>query len=178
MPNKSGTRYEMSDGTFISFVVYINKKEKFVSVYKPIYDHVNNLFLDEEFLYESKYQTLFGTGAYTDTHYSVLFIHIGGTEYLQVGENVYLFHTVHEDIIVRYEAPFGNFRFYPAAIGTKYVYLLLDNEYIPIEHFDLNKDLYGQYYGIITTKEKKINIDKDKQKFNLTIIHEKRTDHN
>jgi hypothetical protein len=44
-------------------------------------------------------------------------------------------------VIEKYYSPVGNSAVpYPYAVGQKYVYLMLDNEYEPVEDFDLTKE--------------------------------------
>jgi len=68
--------------------------------------------------------------------------------YTYIGDGIRSFSTKDEDVIQNYYSPVGNNAVpYPYAIGNKYVYLMLDNTYEPVEDFDLTKDIYTQYYG-------------------------------
>jgi len=71
--------------------------------------------------------------------------------YLFVGETIYQFRT--DDEILHYNSPIGNSDVpYPFAVGKKYVYFMLDMEYIPIDIYtkfvpEGTTDAYGYYYG-------------------------------
>ena len=83
---------------------------------------------------------------------------VGDGRYTMVGGNIKEFLTQDKDMIVRFECKMGNSGVpYPTAVGEKYVYFLLDNEYVPKEVMpSLKDDLYAQYYGI---EKKYINSD-------------------
>jgi hypothetical protein len=69
-------------------------------------------------------------------------------KYIYIGDGIRSFTTINCDIIRKYYSPVGNNVVpYPYAVGDKYVYLMLNNVYQPIEDFDLKKNAYMQYYG-------------------------------
>lgn len=78
--------------------------------------------------------------------------------YIFIGSHIYNFQTT--DDIIAYESPIGNSNVpYPYAVGTKYIYLMIENVYFP-KNFSENKDSYNIYYGepeLIGDKIKEIN---------------------
>lgn len=75
------------------------------------------------------------------------------TKYLFIGSNVISFETPQGDVIYKFVSPIGNSGVpYPYALGKKFVYLLIENVYIPYSAFvnkkrDVNWDPYHEYYN-------------------------------
>ena len=73
-----------------------------------------------------------------------------GRTYTFIGHEIYKFKPL--DKIIEYYSPIGNSAVpYPVAIGTKYVYFMVDHTYVPIEYFDFVSeeemvDSYTPYY--------------------------------
>jgi hypothetical protein len=68
-------------------------------------------------------------------------------KYLIIGKGIMSFSTKDGDIIRKfYSSIGGNYDSFPYAVGEKYVYLLNDKKYAPVEEFDIKKDVIKQYY--------------------------------
>ena len=79
---------------------------------------------------------------------NTILLQTGKDKYTYIGDGIRSFTTKDGDVIQKYYSPVGNSAVpYPYAVGQKYVYLMLDNEYEPVEEFDLTKDVYTQYYA-------------------------------
>jgi len=82
-----------------------------------------------------------------------ILVNLKGNTYLYIGNSVYQFQTQPGDAIVEYISPVGNNDVpYPVAIGTKNVYFMLDQEYVPITKFPkfdkaVKNSAYSYYYG-------------------------------
>jgi hypothetical protein len=73
-------------------------------------------------------------------------------KYTYIGSDIGEFKTINGDVIKKYYSPIGNNDVpYPFAIGEKYTYLIIEEVYIPNEKLDFTLDIYGQYYGFLTT---------------------------
>ena len=86
-----------------------------------------------------------------------LLLQISNKRYVYVGDCVFSFEPVDGDVIVKYYSPVGNNDVpYPYAVGKKYVYLMWDKSYYPVELFDLKKDASAQMirYTITPPPEK------------------------
>ncbi len=71
-----------------------------------------------------------------------------GSKYRFIGWDIYDFTTFEGDKILKYYSDIGNSDVpYPYAIGEKYIYLMIAKAAVPIEMFDMKKDIYQQYYS-------------------------------
>lgn len=94
-------------------------------------------------------------------------------KFVFVGHIVYEF--VPLDTIKKFYSYLGNSDVpYPVAIGSDYVYFMLDNEFVPIDAFDLTEksafhnmeDVYGIFYGHVKNASNTYkNINASKKKF-------------
>ncbi len=179
----SGKRYEIHDNGGVPFYVYVKPKEKQVTVTKTVYDANFDKIIDEKELFQKKYQDIFiGDNILHDPKYlpfgqgkgNSILLQIKDNEYVYIGSEIYTFYTVKGDSIQSYHSPIGNNDFpYPVSVGKDNLYFMLsdDHVYVPKIHFDMKKDLYGQFYGhTVKDEETKKAIEKDKKKFKLKMI--------
>lgn len=148
--------YEIVDNGAIPFVVFDYGGH--VDVYNQHYDEETNEYEMQGKIMDSKYIKIFvGDNELNEPDYDLkkgigrgntVLLQTGKDEYTYIGDGIRSFKTKDEDVIEKYYSPVGNNAVpYPYAVGQKYVYLMLDNEYEPVEDFDLTKDVYTQYYG-------------------------------
>ena len=148
--------YEIVDNGAIPFVVFDYGSH--VDVYNQHYDKETNEYEMQGKIMDSKYIKIFvGDNELNEPDYDLkkgigrgntVLLQTGKDEYTYIGDGIRSFKTKDGDVIEKYYSPVGNNAVpYPYAVGQKYVYLMLDNEYEPVEDFDLTKDVYTQYYG-------------------------------
>ena len=148
--------YEIIDNGPIPFVVFDYGGR--VDVYNQHYDEETNEYEMQGKIMDSKYIKIFvGDNELNAPDYDLekgsgrgntVLLQTGKDEYTYIGDGIRSFKTKDGDVIEKYYSPVGNNAVpYPYAVGQKYVYLMLDNEYEPVEDFDLTKDVYTQYYG-------------------------------
>jgi hypothetical protein len=148
--------YEIVDNGPIPFVVFDYGGH--VDVYNQHYDEETNEYEMQGKIMDSKYIKIFvGDNELNAPDYDLekgsgrgntILLQTGKDEYTYIGDGIRSFKTKDGDVIEKYYSPVGNNAVpYPYAVGKKYVYLMLDNEYEPVEDFDLTKDVYTQYYG-------------------------------
>ena len=148
--------YEIVDNGPIPFVVF--DYGSYVDVYNQHYDKETNEYEMQGKIMDSKYIKIFvGDNELNAPDYDLkkgsgrgntVLLQTGKDEYTYIGDGIRSFKTKDGDVIEKYYSPVGNNAVpYPYAVGKKYVYLMLDNEYEPVEDFDLTKDVYTQYYG-------------------------------
>ena len=76
-----------------------------------------------------------------------ILLHVSGNKYRFIGQDIYDFSPLNGDKIVKYYSDVGNSDVpYPFAVGEKYIYFMIEKVAVPVEMFDLKKDVYGQYY--------------------------------
>jgi len=96
-----------------------------------------------------------------------ILLHVSGNKYRFIGSDIYDFSPIQGDKIVKYYSDVGNSDVpYPYAIGEKYIYIMLDAVMVPIEMFDMKKDIYSQYYTEIdkkTVKKLKVKMVQKRQ---------------
>jgi hypothetical protein len=148
--------YEIVDNGAPPFIVFDYAGH--VDVYNQHYDKETNEYEMQGKIMDSKYIKIFvGDNELNDPDYDLekgsgrgntILLQTGKDEYTYIGDGIRSFKTKDGDVIEKYYSPVGNNAVpYPYAVGQKYVYLMLDNEYQPVEDFDLTKDVYTQYYG-------------------------------
>ena len=148
--------YEIVDNGAIPFIVFDYAGH--VDVYNQHYDEETNEYEMQGKIMDSKYIKIFvGDNELNEPDYDLekgsgrgntILLQTGKDEYTYIGDGIRSFRTKDGDVIEKYYSPVGNNAVpYPYAVGQKYVYLMLDNEYEPVEDFDLTKDVYMQYYG-------------------------------
>ena len=164
--------YEIVDNGPIPFVVFDYGSH--VDVYNQHYDKETNEYEMQGKIMDSKYIKIFvGDNELNAPDYDLkkgigrgntVLLQTGKDEYTYIGDGIRSFKTKDGDVIEKYYSPVGNNAVpYPYAVGKKYVYLMLDNEYQPVEDFDLTKDVYTQYYGWnIDKKDTDSHIEKPK----------------
>ena len=148
--------YEIVDNGPVPFVVFDYGGR--VDVYNQHYDEETNEYEMQGKIMDSKYIKIFvGDNELNAPDYDLekgsgrgntILLQTGKDEYTYIGDGIRSFRTKDGDVIEKYYSPVGNNAVpYPYAVGQKYVYLMLDNEYEPVEDFDLTKDVYTQFYG-------------------------------
>ena len=148
--------YEIIDNGPIPFVVFDYGGR--VDVYNQHYDQETNEYEMQGKIMDSKYIKIFvGDNELNAPDYDLekgsgrgntILLQTGKDEYTYIGDGIRSFRTKDGDVIEKYYSPVGNNAVpYPYAVGQKYVYLMLNNEYEPVEDFDLTKDVYTQFYG-------------------------------
>ena len=148
--------YEIIDNGPIPFVVFDYGGR--VDVYNQHYDEETNEYEMQGKIMDSKYIKIFvGDNELNEPDYDLekgsgrgntILLQTGKDEYTYIGDGIRSFRTKDGDVIEKYYSPVGNNAVpYPYAVGQKYVYLMLDDEYEPVEDFDLTKDVYTQFYG-------------------------------
>ena len=78
-----------------------------------------------------------------------ILLELTGNTYIYIGSEIYEFNPVSGDTIIEYWSEVGNNDVpYPYAIGKTHVYILIDGEQksVPIDYFNLQEDVYKQYY--------------------------------
>jgi len=84
-------------------------------------------------------------------------------KYIFIGHRITLFE-IKKDKLVTYYSPIGNNDVpYPYIVGQEYVYFMLENKRVPVEHMDLERDGYVQFYKEIPPNQKK--------PFRVKVIH-------
>jgi hypothetical protein len=81
-------------------------------------------------------------------------VQLSSRKYVYIGSSIYEFTVPPGEKIIKYYSRVGNNDVpYPVAIGEKYVYFMLDGDYVPRSYFPntLTKEqwdnLYSVYYG-------------------------------
>ena len=151
------TQYMIHDNGGRPFIVYDTKSEKHVAVYKTkVVDKDADIWEYEQAnkVFTSSYERIFvGDNLMKDPNYeeigwakgNSLLLQISDKKYVYVGDCIFSFEPVDEDTIMKYYSPVGNSDVpYPYAVGKKYVYLMWDKSYYPVELFDLKKDATQQ----------------------------------
>lgn len=135
---------------------------------RGIYDNKTDTVRPGEIIIEVEYENIFvgdndmninriyaPKGMYVG---NTILLKVSPTKYIYVGNTLFSFNTVKDDIIVRYYSPVGdNIIPYPYAVGKKFVYYLegecCNNFIVPIKEYNQDKDAYEQLYkGRIKTK--------------------------
>lgn len=166
--------YEIIDNGGIPFLVFDYGSH--ADIYNQHYDEETKDYEIQGKIMETKYSRIFvGDNDLNDPDYDLekgsgrgntILLQTGKDTYMYIGDGIRSFTTKDGDVIQKYYSPVGNSAVpYPYAVGQKYVYLMLDNEYEPVEDFDLTKDVYTQYYGLkIDQKDIHAYLDKFKNK--------------
>ncbi len=169
--------YEIHDNRGRPFVAEDHKKS--LIVYSQTYDDVTDKYSRSKEVLNTPYTTLFvGTDP---LHFSSmwqanfrgnsLLVHVKGSEYIFIGWKIFSFKTIGGEKISTYHSPVGNNDVpYPYALGEHYVYLFIEEVYVPKESIDLKRDPYAQYYGF-DTKNKPVKDLANKLK--VKIIHKR-----
>jgi len=166
--------YEIVDNGSTPFVVFDYGGH--VEVYNQHYHEETDSDEMQGKIMESKYKKIFvGDNELNDPAYDLekgigrgntILLQTGKDDYIYIGDGIRSFKTKDGDVIEKYYSPVGNNAVpYPYAVGQKYVYLMLDNEYQPVEDFDLTKDVYMQFYGFdIDKKDRDSHLEKTKNR--------------
>ena len=160
------TKYMIHDNGGRPFIVDDTKSEKNAVVYKTKYVEKGDTYERSTKVLTTPYERIFvGDNLLKDPHYeevgwakgNSLLLQISENKYVYVGDCVFSFEPVDEDTLVKYYSPVGNNDVpYPYAVGKKFVYLLWDKSYYPVEFFDLKKDASAQmvHYTLTPPPEK------------------------
>lgn len=142
------------------------------STHFDIYALSNSEIKEDTLVLNGKYEQIWvGDNLLSDPHYSPrgqgkgnsILIRNRSGKYIFIGHRITLFE-MSEDQIVTYYSPIGNSDVpYPYAVGQEYVYFMLDNKRVPVEHVDLERDGYTQFYREIPPTQKK--------PFRVKVIH-------
>jgi len=166
--------YEIIDNGGIPFLVFDYGDH--ADIYNQHYDEGTNQYEVQGKIMEIKYISIFvGDNDLNDPEYDLekgsgkgntVILQTGKDKYTYIGREIKSFTTKDGDVIQKYYSPVGNNAVpYPYAVGQKYVYLMLDDKRVPVEEFDLTKDVYTQYYGWeIDQKDRDAYLDKLKNK--------------
>jgi len=147
--------YEINDNAAFPFVVFDYSGR--ADIYS---NHFNELTNKEELkakLMGVKYKQIFvGDNESNDPYWhfkrriakgNTILLQTRKDKYLIIGKGIMSFSTKDGDIIRKfYSSIGGNYDSFPYAVGDKYVYLLNDKKYAPVEEFDTKKDVIKQYY--------------------------------
>jgi len=147
--------YEINDNAAFPFVVFDYSGR--ADIYS---NHFNELTNKEELkakLMGVKYQQIFvGDNESNDPYWhfkrgiakgNTILLQTRKDKYLIIGKGIMSFSTKDGDTIRKfYSSIGGNYDSFPYAVGEKYVYLLNDKKYAPVEEFDTKKDVIKQYY--------------------------------
>lgn len=139
------TKYVIHDNYGRPFIVDDTKSEKNVVVYrtkdedergaKVLRMPYERIFVGDNLLKDKNYAE-FGWAKGNS-----LLLQSSEKRFIYVGDCIFSFEPVEDDIIVKYYSPVGNNDVpYPYAVGKKYVYFMWDKTYYPVELFDLKKD--------------------------------------
>ena len=148
--------YEIIDNGGIPFLVFDYGSH--ADIYNQHYDKETNDYEIQGKILETKYSRIFvGDNELNDPDYDLkkgsgkgntVLLQTGKDKYTYIGDGIRSFTTKDGDVIQKYYSPVGNSAVpYPYAVGQKYVYLMLYNQYESVEDFDLTKDVYTQYYA-------------------------------
>lgn len=151
------TKYMIHDNGGRPFIVDDIKSENNVTVYKTkVVDKDADIWEYERAnrILRTPYERIFiGDNLMKDPNYAEmgwakgnsLLLEISDKHYIHIGDCVFSFNTVDDDVIVKYYSPVGNSDVpYPYAVGKNYIYFMWDKSYYPIELFDLKKDATEQ----------------------------------
>jgi hypothetical protein len=147
--------YEINDNASFPFVVFDYGGR--VDIYNNHFNEASNKGELNNKLLSVKYEQIFlGDNELNDPYWrfkrgvakgNTLLLQTGKGKYMFIGKGILSFSTKNGDIIRKFYSPIGgNYDSFPYAIGDKYVYLLNDKKYAPIEEFDITKDVCKQYY--------------------------------
>ena len=166
--------YEIIDNGGTPFLVFDYGGR--IDVYNQHYDEESNQYEIHGKIMDSKYLKIFvGDNDLNAPDYDLekgsgrgntILLQTGKDKYIYIGHEIKSFTTKDGDVIQKYYSPVGNNAVpYPYAVGQKYVYLMLDDMYTPVEMFDLTNDVYTQYYGFnMDKKEHDLYLEKFKNK--------------
>ena len=122
-------------------------RQKYINEYENGYS-----ILDKKMIDTTYHGVFIGDNLLQDPHAAppgtypgnTILVHLMGQHYLFIGHEIYSC-IIPNDSIQEYYSPVGNNAVpYPYALGERYAYLLLDDTYIPLEMFDITKDVYTQ----------------------------------
>jgi hypothetical protein len=86
-----------------------------------------------------------------------ILLQIEKNKYLYIGDGIYEFSTINNDIIQKYFSPVGKSVIpYPYAIGNKYIYFMIEKTYGKIEDYKKIENIIAQRYGWINYGESNI----------------------
>jgi hypothetical protein len=105
-----------------------------------------------------------------------ILLHIKGDEYVYIGHEIYAFHMF--DDFKKYYSPVGNNDVpYPHVLGSEYVYLLLDKEYVERARFPEKQDwedVYIPFHGTFSPKKGWVSeIREFAKKMKTRLIHKR-----
>lgn len=100
-----------------------------------------------------------------------LLVQITNHDYIFIGWEVYSFNTT--DVIREYYSPVGNSDVpYPYAVGDQYIYLMIENVYMPktvLNNYEDFVDPYEVYYFFMSKSEQKKIKENNKMTFRILI---------
>ena len=175
--HKNEKTYFIHDNNGRPFLVYVNIKNKRVSIYKQSQKHWypankwskninNNKWVYIKFIKTYKYQKIFigksnltelsrlGGGYGKKFYGNSILLKINSKKHVFIGQNIYEFNTT--EIINEYYSTVGNNDVpYPVAIGEKNTYFMLDKRYLSNRYFiekqsfskNIKQNAYLYYYG-------------------------------
>lgn len=156
-----------------------------ITVYENIFDEdgedENEKWKQGDVIVSFKYLSVFiGDNDLEDHNYApkgeavgnTILVRRYGGRYTYIGDEIYTFSLQQGDRIVSYYSPVGNSDVpYPYAIGQKNVYFMMEEKKsVPIEHFDVTRDGYSQYYE--TFEEDEVENDCRSDFRNLKVIRD------
>lgn len=179
-----------------------------VVVYKQEYNFNIDAYDAPEQLFEKSYKEIFvgdkpkwqePLNWRTGFKGNSILLKLSAGKYMFIGHEIYEFDAEKGDEIESYFSEVGNNDVpYPFAIGKTHVYIMLDHEAIPKDYFDLDKDVYNQYYlphrindckhqpaakktdlckrwkaGDQNLKDQLDYLEKTRKKFKFKIVHER-----
>lgn len=115
----------------------------------PVYqDDIEKVWVGDNLLSLAQYAPR-GTGKG-----NTILVQTAPHRYTYIGHTIYSFDTGADEIL-EYYSPIGNNDVpYPYAVGRDNVYFLLDKKRVPVEHLDVTKDGYTQFYQEIPAGKK------------------------
>jgi hypothetical protein len=147
--------YEINDNASFPFVVFDYNGR--AEIYNNHFNETSNKGELKDKLMDVKYEQIFiGDNELNDPYWAfkrgvakgnTILLQTSKDKYLFIGKGILSFSTKDGDTIRKFYSPIGgNYDSFPYAIGDKYVYLLNDKKYAPIDEFDIKKDFIKQYY--------------------------------
>lgn len=190
MSGVKGKRYDMHANFSRPYYVIVNSSKKHLSVFKTIYEkktekvkyiqfgktHTKEVVFDDEtkpieekLVYETDYNKIFLGDMLIDDWDMVgekgtsILINTKGSEYVYINNGVFSFNTIDNEKVVRFHSPLSDEDSpCPVAEGEKYAYFLNDNKYVPLNLFDMNVDLYTQFWGVNEVEKEDLEVERAK----------------
>ena len=152
--------YKIHDNGGRPFVVNVSGSEVSVSKNMDSFEKVNGKWMDikrpEKMLFTIVADQIHigkksPKGGYdgmksSEAEGNSILLHVGSV-YRYIGSEIYDFKPIDGEKIIKYYSDIGNNDVpYPYALSNNYVYFMIEKTIVPLEEFDMKKNLYGQYY--------------------------------